>query len=588
MPRRKANFPFSYKAYKLGQDGLRFEEGFPDIEDISRHLRFDAATGNVWQNDQKVLVLPMNMFESFRLKLLESLNHDDVRRTYSTLGFELGRVDAVRAKKLRGENLHDAIAAGPQLVALKGLGYVDPLTFKVDFAEGIVNVDAVLIGNVEADIHIQNFGVCDHPSCWFMVGHASGFFTWYMGKPVLFSEIECRAMGSSRCRVIGKALEEYKDAKDEAKFFNVPEFMNYKAPQKKTDHKPRKWLEEEHQPTIDSETGKPVAGASPGFKVAMQMLKKVATTNATVLFNGRTGVGKEFFAQTLHSLSKRSDKPLIAVNCAAVPDDLLESELFGVERGAFTGASEARAGRFERANGGTLFLDEVSSLTLPAQGKLLRALQEGQIERLGGTETINVDVRIIAATNVDLRDEVEAKRFREDLFFRLNIFPIYIPPLRSRRQDIPLLMNLFLDKYAKKHDRKPTGFSEEAVEALLSYDWPGNIRELENMIERAVILAGDDNLIHTNHLFASGEHLPENIFTVDGKGQLSASSPFDINWDDLAVRVLDMEDGNPIMDFENALIRNAVERAGGNVSSAAAQLGMTRGQLDYRLKKKQE
>lgn len=582
MSRRRNKFPPSYK---LGQDGLRFQDGYPDIEDISRHLRFDSATGSVWQNDQKSVVLPVSLFESFRLKLLESLGNEEARKMYTTQGFELGQVDAMRAKKLRGENFHSVIAAGPQLVALKGIGIIEPVTFKVDIAEGILKVEATLVGSIEADIHIQNFGIQDTSACWFMAGHASGFFSWYLGKPVLFREVECRAMGSPRCLMIGKPLDEYDNAEKDVKYFNIPEFLNYTSSNKTTDRKPRKWVNDNNQSLTDSNSGEPVAGTSPGFKVAMQKLKKVANTDATVLFIGRTGVGKEFFSQTLHGLSKRDKKPLVTVNCAAIPDDLLESELFGVERGAYTGATESRPGRFERANGGTLFLDEISSLTLPAQGKLLRALQEGEIERLGGTETVKVDVRIIAATNVDLRDEVEAKRFREDLFFRLNIFPIHIPPLRSRREDIPLLMNIFLKKYSSVHERSPAGFTEDAVASLLSYDWPGNIRELENMIERAVILATDGELIHTNHLFTSGEHLPENIFSVDKKGKLSSSSPFDVDWDELAHRSLEMNEGSPLLDFENALIKVAVEKAGGNVSSAASLLGMTRGQLDYRLKK---
>jgi DNA-binding NtrC family response regulator/predicted hydrocarbon binding protein len=582
MPKKR---DYSPSSYKLGQDGLRFDEGYPDIEDISRHLRFESSTGSVWQNDQKVIVIPISLYESSRLKLIESSGYEEARKLFTTQGYEMGQIDAMRSKKLRGENLHAVIAAGPQLVALKGMGMIDPLAFKVDIEEGIVNIEAAAIGSVDADIHIQNFGVSDNSSCWFLTGHASGFFSWYMGKPVLFREVECRAMGSSRCRLVGKPLEEYDNAGLDAKYINSPSFIGYIPPKKSPTPKPKKWQDDSNQTPSDSNSEGLVTGASPGHKVVMQKVKKVADTNATVLFVGRTGVGKEFFSQTLHDLSNRSDKPLIAVNCAAIPDDLLESELFGVERGAYTGATESRPGRFERANGGTLFLDEISSLTLPAQGKLLRVLQESVIERLGGTETVKVDARIIAATNVDLREEVEANRFREDLFFRLNIFPIHIPPLRSRREDIPLLMKAFLKKYSEAHNRTPAGFTEDAVEALLSYEWPGNIRELENMIERAVILAEDDNLIHTHHLFTSGEHLPENIFSVDREGKLSTSSASEVNWDELAHRVLDADNTSPLLDFEKALIKVAVDKTDGNVSSAAAMLGMTRGQLDYRLKK---
>jgi two-component system, NtrC family, response regulator HydG len=570
--------------YKLGQDGLRYDDGYPDIEDISRHLRFESSTGSVWQNDQKVMVLPVSIYESLRIKLIESLGLEDARKMYTTEGYEMGQIDAMRSQKLRGKNLHSFIAAGPQLLALKGIGMVDPLAFKVDTEEGIINIEAEAIGSIEADVLINSYGVGDAPACWFIAGHASGFFSWIMGKSVLFREVECRAMGHSRCRLIGKPLDEYDNVEKDARYFNHPDFLRH-IPNKTIRRKLQKSPVKYKLGSSDTDNSKAASGASPGFKVVMQKLKKVAKTNATVLFIGRTGVGKEFFSQTLHALSNRSKKPIVTVNCAAIPDDLLESELFGVVRGAYTGATESRPGRFERANGGTLFLDEIASLTLPAQGKLLRILQEGEVERLGGTSTIKTDVRVIAATNVDLRDEVENRRFREDLFYRLNVFPIHIPPLRSRLEDIPLLMIEFLKKYSLRHNKSAAGFTEEAVEALLSYPWPGNIRELENMIERSVILIEDDELIHTNHLFTSGEHLSENIFSVDRQGKLSSSSFNNINWDELAHCALEIEENSPLLSFENALIKVAVDKAGGNISSAAATLGMTRGQLDYRLKK---
>ena len=218
------------------------------------------------------------------------------------------------------------------------------------------------------------------------------------------------------------------------------------------------------------------------------MVKKVAPTDATVLFLGESGVGKEIFSHNLHRLSKRAKGPFIAVNCAAIPEQLAESELFGVEKGGFTGATVSRPGRFERAHGGTLFLDEIGTLSFTAQGKLLRALQEGEIERVGDTQVRKVDVRVIAATNVNLRDAVRDGSFREDLYFRLNVFPVRVPPLRDRRDDIPLMMNWFMQRACKKHGKAITGFRERAVDALINYRWPGNVREMENMIERAVIL----------------------------------------------------------------------------------------------------
>jgi transcriptional regulator with GAF, ATPase, and Fis domain len=329
------------------------------------------------------------------------------------------------------------------------------------------------------------------------------------------------------------------------------------------------------------------------------MVKRVAPTHATVLFLGESGVGKDVFARTIHRLSPRCDKAFVALNCAALPEQLVESELFGAERGAYTGAIQSRLGRFERADGGTLFLDEIGTLSATAQGKLLRALQEGEIERLGDTHIRRVDVRVIAATNVDLREEVKAGRFREDLFFRLNVFPIRIPPLRERREDIPLLMNHFLMKFTRRHERTLSGFTQRAVDAMLSYDWPGNIRELENVIERGVILGTENRAIDAPHLFTSGEQLGYRRFAVSHDGKLVASDPSefisetepDRDADRVSRQITNLllgegddTDGVSLDDIETMLLKKAVERAHGNVAAAARLLGITRPRMVYRLK----
>jgi transcriptional regulator with GAF, ATPase, and Fis domain len=231
-----------------------------------------------------------------------------------------------------------------------------------------------------------------------------------------------------------------------------------------------------------------IIGVSNEMQKVYTAVSQVAHTDSTVLILGETGTGKELVARAIHNASPRKEKLLIKVNCAALPANLIESELFGHERGSFTGATERRIGKFELANNGTLFLDEIGELPLELQAKLLRALQEKEIERIGGRAVIKCDVRIIAATNRMLADEVKAQRFRSDLFFRLNIFPIKLPPLRSRREDIPLLANHFLQKFSKKMNKKITGINTATLQAMMTYHWPGNIRELENLIERAVII----------------------------------------------------------------------------------------------------
>ena len=329
------------------------------------------------------------------------------------------------------------------------------------------------------------------------------------------------------------------------------------------------------------------------------MIRRVATSKATVLFLGESGVGKEIFARTLHRISSQSSGPFVAINCAAIPEALVESELFGVEKGAFTGAVQSRVGRFERADGGTLFLDEIGILSMTAQGKLLRVLQEGEIERVGDTQTRSVNVRVVAATNLNLRDEVKAGRFREDLFYRLNVFPIRVPSLRERREDIPVLMNHFLWKFSQRHGRHVTGFTGRAIDAMLTYQWPGNIRELENIIERGVILASEGGAIDISHMFTSGEEVETPMFGLGGDGSLvnaeeleaqaSGVQNADINRVTKKLTSLllgngEEDDPTSLDEIETVLLKSAVQRTNGNLSAAARVLGITRAQLVYRLK----
>ena len=289
----------------------------------------------------------------------------------------------------------------------------------------------------------------------------------------------------------------------------------------------------------------------------------------------------------------------MAFNCAAAPEHVVESELFGVERGAYSGATQSRPGRFERADGGTLFLDDVATLSLSAQGKLLHAMQEGEIERLGDTRARRVDVRVIGATSINLREAVRAGRFREDLFFRLNVFPVRITPLRERREDIPLFMAHFLSRFNHRHGRRLKGFTQRAVDAMLSYDWPGNIREIENVIERGVILAAEDNAIDAPHLFTSGEQFGDQRFALNDEGRLVLSDPSKLIADPVPDREVeritdrvsallsgDAEEAGHISldDIESLFLKKAVEHAHGNISAAARLLGITRPQMVYRLK----
>jgi len=386
------------------------------------------------------------------------------------------------------------------------------------------------------------------------------------------------------CRVVGKPAGEWDNAEEDLRYFNADLF----AKSQNTVAAPAS-LSTRHgssKPATDVQ----LVGASGSFNVARHLIDRVAPTEATVLFVGESGVGKEIFARTLHRVSARAAKPFIALNCAAIPDNLIEAELFGVEKGAYTGATASRPGRFERAAGGTLFLDEIASLSLVAQGKLLRAVQEREVERVGGTRTISTDVRIVAATNLDLRGEIQAKRFREDLFFRLNVFPIVIPPLRERRDDIPLLMEAFLARYCAQHGKQITGFAQRAVEALLRYEFPGNIRELQNIIERAVILAANGSAIDVSSLFL-GEMRPRSgALSLGSVGRLTQDDPslpsLPPSKTDLTPSPEPPSSGTfSFSEHEAGIYASALASANGNISAAAKAIGLSRAQLAYRLKK---
>lgn len=240
-----------------------------------------------------------------------------------------------------------------------------------------------------------------------------------------------------------------------------------------------------------------IIGDSPALAQTSQAVRRGAATDATILLEGESGTGKELFARAVHAWSARTNGPFVAINCAAIPETLLEAELFGYERGAFTGATQRKAGKFELADRGTLFLDEIGELPLGLQGKILRALEDRSFERLGGTTTIRPDVRVVAATNRSLRTAVARRQFREDLFFRLSVFPVTVPPLRDRREDIPVLARHFIGRACAESGRTPLGLLPDALDALTSHRWPGNVRELHNCIERAVILADGDTITRT-------------------------------------------------------------------------------------------
>ena len=536
-------------------------------------VHFSARDGRIWLAGQRMLLVHAASLGALRRELMGTIGREQTRRLLMRAGYASGERDGALARQVRGDaSVLDMFAVGPQLHMLEGAAQVTPESCEIDLPAGRFHGVFRWDHSWEVEAHVRDFGPQDEPVCWMLLGYASGYTSAFMGRPTLFKEVACAACGHPSCRIEGRVLGDWPDAEALAQDYAADSMIvRLEDLQSQVDT-----LRSTLQPA--DELG-PLIGRSKAFDAAAGLLRKAAATQVTVLLTGETGVGKERFARALHAMSARAGKPFVAVNCAALPAELIESELFGAEKGAFTGAGAARPGRFERADGGTLLLDELGELPLTAQAKLLRVLQQGEIERLGGTQTRKVDVRVVAATNVDLQAAVASGRFRSDLMYRLNVYPIRIPPLRERVDDIESLAAHLLARFCALHGKRLPGFTDRALDAMRAYPWPGNVRELENLIERGVILASADELVDVHELFPTLPGQPP--VTVNAAGELERGAPSGSPalYDELLARGLSL-DG-----LEDALIQEAVCRAGGNLAAAARALGLTRPQLSYRLQR---
>ena len=548
---------------------------------LAEQLRFAPETGHILLFDQRMLLMHGFSLSAMRRELIERMGHDTARGMFTRLGYQQGLEDRRRLSDAVDDEVATAVRLGPRLRDMQGYVRTTVDHFHMNSEQGEFYGEFTWRNSWEAESHLQHFGRSGKPVCWMNTGYASAFGTSAFGKPVLARETECMAMGHAQCRIVMQQIDSLQaGSDDDLRFLQVEDFVDLPrrrdaAPLHRNDTVPL---------SPPSPLQQELVGASTAFNSVVYLLKRVGQTDATVLFLGESGVGKERFSRTLHQIGPLANGPFVSVNCAAIPQDLVEAELFGVERGAYTGATASRPGRFERADGGTLFLDEIGSLPLPAQGKLLRALQEREIERVGGTAVRKVNVRVVAATNDDLRQAVEAGRFRADLFYRLNVFPIRIPPLRERREDIPLMLNVFVERFCKRFAKPVKGITRHALDALWHYPFPGNVRELENMVERAVILADADGAIDVHHLFSGGETVEMQSLSLSPTGTLVSGAEGDASpAQALMHRLLDQ--GYSMADVEQALIACALERHHGKLVPAARALGLGRGQMQYRVGK---
>jgi transcriptional regulator with PAS, ATPase and Fis domain len=540
----------------------------PDRIHLRDLLDVDEDAGTLRVHNRRMLLFDADAMGLLRKQLIEGLGVDAARMIIGTFGYGRGYREALAARASHHPaSFEEWWREGVRLNAIEGTVAASVVRYDLDEARGHFEVEAEWRNSYEAEQHLRHLGRSDVTVCWSLTGYASGFTTAAFGRDVIFFERECVGRGDPRCYVVGRVASD--DMGEEfAPIMARYRSVNFGAEVKKlmsdlTREQERvRALEAEVLHLSEAIRGSyedEAVGTSSAFRRAMADVERVADSDATVLVTGETGTGKEVVARAIHARSRRSGRPLVTVNCAALPSGLVESELFGHERGAFTGAHQRKLGRFELANGATIFLDEVGELPAETQAKFLRVLQSGEFERVGGTATLRTDARVIAATNRPLDQLVAEGKFRADLFYRLNVFPIHLPPLRERPEDIPLLASFFAQKYRARFRKPLTSIDEASVERLRAYSWPGNVRELEHIVERAVLLS-------------AGEVLHVDV-PLDGAAPPAAAEPS---------ALLTLEEA------EREHIRRVLARTNGRISGkggAADLLGLPDSTLRSRMKK---
>ena len=535
----------------------------PDADELqlAELLDFRPDRGEIRLHEQRVVILSAAALGLLRKELIDTFGDVVARRLLLRFGYADGYHDAVnlRARSHWATPL-EGLRAGAVLHTLEGIARVELARF--DEGDSGLEAEYVWRDSYEVQQHVHHYGVSAEPLCWSLVGYASGYASACLDDEVYFRETACAGQGAPRCRVVGRRAaawgRELDGLRADYQGVDLREEMDRLSAavrRQAQDLARRERLLERRERELNLLRDRVARHAgsrrfivrSAAMQEALELAARVAPLDTTVLVTGESGTGKEFVVRMIHDQSPRAEGPFVSVNCAALTETLLESELFGHVRGAFTGAVRDKPGLFEVASNGTLFLDEIGEMAPGVQAKLLRALQEREIRPVGGERTIRVKTRVVAATNRDLREAVERGAFREDLFFRLGAFVIPIPPLRERREDIPAMAHEFLRRAAARTGKTVRTISADAMTRLVRYGWPGNVRQLEHAIERAVILARGAT-IGVRDLppeIAHGRATPEDVEVFD----LRAS--------------------------ERRLIREALAHFGGNRRRAAEALGIS-------------
>ncbi|MFH1137698.1 MAG: sigma 54-interacting transcriptional regulator [Pseudomonadota bacterium] len=534
-------------------------------EDIrSQELIEVSDNGFPTSGDYRVMVMGVATLLQLEKDLIRALGWPKVTIIFTRWGYDCGLAQAGVITGLYDfESKEEELKAGSELRRMSGLVDETITEIEKDPQGNIIRFAGTWSNSFEVLISKSESGLRPEKSCRILAGLASGFATRILGVEFLVLETSCQAAGGKACAFEGRPVEKWglgiPEVKRHFAVANLEEELLETSANIRQAQEEMARLNEElkmlRRRTYRPKSGHGIVFRSESVARALLLAEKVAPTATTVLIQGESGTGKEVMAQFIHRNSGRTEEPFLAINCAALPPNLLESELFGHARGSFTGADSDKKGLFVQAGQGTLFLDEVGELPLELQAKILRALQEKEVRPVGGLKAIRVKARIVAATNQDLREMVAGGRFREDLYYRLSVFPIYVTPLRQRRQDILLLARHFLARHRPDHP----GFSPEAVRMMEAYSWPGNVRELENWVEYAVVLAGDERI--------GPEHLPVSV------GQCS-TNPLS----NLAMDLPSCEE------LEKRYIRQVLEHTGGAKTEAARILGLSISTLWRRLK----
>jgi DNA-binding NtrC family response regulator len=527
---------------------------------LAELLDFRPDQGVIRLHEQRVVILSAAAMGLLRKELVDSLGRETARRLLLRFGFADGYHDAVNLReRSTWTSSFDGLQSGAMLHTLEGIVRAEVRRIDHDAASGRFEEEVAWHDSYEAEQHLHHYGKSSSPVCWSLLGYSSGFASACLGKEVYFRESQCLGQGAKHCVAIGRDAEswgadleqirgDFQAATVGPEVERLREAVSTRA--KELDRRERLLERRERELNLLRErinrhaASKHFIAGSQAMKAVLELAARVAPLDTTVLVYGESGTGKEFIVRMIHDQSPRAAAPFVSINCAALTETLLESELFGHVRGAFTGAVRDKAGLFEVAADGTIFLDEIGEIAPTVQAKLLRALQEREIRRVGAERSIKVNARVVAATNRDLRAAVDAGSFREDLYFRLGAFIITVAPLRDRREDIPPLVHHFLVRAASRMKKDVSSVSADAMTALMNYRWPGNVRELEHAIERAVILANSPN-----------------IRVRDLPPEITQKS-----------RVRAGDDTLDLQEQERVMIERALERFGGNRRKAADAL----------------